>query len=77
MTLHSVQVRRKTVQSDAVTYWRTGWRIGDHSGGNPMATKATGGALHRLTTREIQKAGDGDHVDGGGLQLRVRAGSAS
>jgi len=33
--------------------------------------------LHRLSAREIQAAGDGDHADGGGLILRVRNGSAA
>ena len=28
--------------------------------------------LHLLSVRELQTAGDGDHVDGGGLILRVQ-----
>lgn len=44
-----------------------------------MAGKRAGSnrALHRLTVREVQCAGDGDHADGGGLVLRVRGESAS
>ena len=34
-------------------------------------------ALHVLSPREVQVAGAGDHADGGGLFLRVRASSAS
>lgn len=33
--------------------------------------------LHRLTARQVHQAGEGDHADGGGLVLRVRAVSAS
>ena len=33
--------------------------------------------LHLLSSREVQTAGEGDHADGGGLLLRVRAQSAS
>jgi integrase len=33
--------------------------------------------LHLLSVREVQTAGDGDHVDGGGLILRVRDRSAT
>lgn len=33
--------------------------------------------LHLLTARQVQAAGDGDHGDGGGLLLRVKADSAS
>ncbi|MBL8343953.1 MAG: tyrosine-type recombinase/integrase [Rubrivivax sp.] len=33
--------------------------------------------LHRLTARQVHQAGEGDHADGGGLVLRVRAESAS
>lgn len=42
-----------------------------------MATKRSAGALHILTAREIVAAGEGDHVDGGGLQLRRRGDAAS
>lgn len=44
-----------------------------------MATtrKRPAGALHLLTTREVEAAADGDHNDGGGLLLRVRGGSAA
>jgi integrase len=41
-----------------------------------MAKKATR-ALHLLTAREVHKASTGDFSDGGGLMLRVRAGTAS
>lgn len=34
-------------------------------------------ALHLLTAKHLQNAPSGDHSDGGGLLLRVRAGSAS
>jgi len=37
-----------------------------------MAGSTRKGALHRLTTREVFTATDGDHTDGGGLMLRVR-----
>ena len=33
--------------------------------------------LHVLSSREVQTAGDGDHTDGGGLLLRVRAQAAA
>jgi hypothetical protein len=33
--------------------------------------------LHRLSVREVQTAGEGDHPDGGGLLLRVRGDSAT
>jgi len=33
--------------------------------------------LHRLTVRQLQTAGEGDHSDGGGLLLRVRGDSTS
>jgi integrase len=44
-----------------------------------MAKNATRSAtqLHRLTARQVHQAGEGDHADGGGLMLRVRAASAS
>lgn len=42
-----------------------------------MGRKRTAANLHLLTVREVQTAGDGDHSDGGGLQLRVRGMSAS
>jgi hypothetical protein len=45
-----------------------------------MATTTRAGStrtLHRLTVRELQSAGEGDHADGGGLMLRVRGDSAS
>src|SRR5688572_7386628 len=42
-----------------------------------MARKRTASALHLLTVREVQSAGDGDHTDGGGLMLRVRGDSSS
>ena len=33
--------------------------------------------LHLLTAREVLNAGEGDHGDGGGLLLRIRAADAS
>jgi hypothetical protein len=45
--------------------------------GDAMATKATTTRLHLLTARQVHAAKDGDHGDGGGLMLRVRAGSGS
>ncbi|MEO8154023.1 MAG: Arm DNA-binding domain-containing protein [Rhizobacter sp.] len=42
-----------------------------------MNLKRTVSKLHLLSTREVQAAPDGDHADGGGLLLRVRAQSAS
>lgn len=42
-----------------------------------MARKRSAAKLHLLTVREVQTAGEGDHSDGGGLQLRVRGESAS
>lgn len=42
-----------------------------------MARKITAARLHLLTARQLQSADDGDHADGGGLLLRVRAQSAS
>jgi integrase len=42
-----------------------------------MGTQRSVGALHRLTAREVLAAKDGDHADGGGLMMRVRAPSAS
>jgi integrase len=42
-----------------------------------MVRKVTGSALHKLSVREIQAAGEGDHTDGGGLLLRVRSDSSS
>jgi hypothetical protein len=40
-----------------------------------MAARPRG--IHLLTAKEIEKAGDGDHNDGGGLVLRVRGTSAT
>jgi integrase len=53
--------------------WLTGWGTGR------VTTKRSGStrALHRLTVREFQAAGEGDHADGGGLMLRVRGDGAS
>ena len=42
-----------------------------------MVRKRTASALHLLSVRELQSAGEGDHSDGGGLLLRVRGESAS
>jgi integrase len=42
-----------------------------------MARQQPASSLHRLTVREVLAAGEGDHSDGGGLLLRVRAESAS
>lgn len=42
-----------------------------------MARGATAARLHTLSAREVQAAKVGDHGDGGGLMLRVSAGSAS
>lgn len=42
-----------------------------------MERKRASAKLHRLTVREVQAAGDGDHTDGGGLLLRVRGPSSS
>lgn len=42
-----------------------------------MARKQTAARLHLLSAREVHKAGDGDHADGGNLVLRVRGESAS
>lgn len=44
-----------------------------------MASTArrTAAKLHLLTTKQVQHAADGDHSDGGGLLLRVRADSCS
>jgi len=42
-----------------------------------MMRKRPTAKLHLLTVREVQTARDGDHSDGGGLLLRVRAESAS
>lgn len=42
-----------------------------------MARKRIPSRLHLLLVREVQTAGDGDHSDGAGLLLRVRAESAS
>ncbi len=45
-----------------------------------MTTKArrkTAARLHLLTARQLQAAQDGDHSDGGGLLLRIRAESAA
>jgi len=42
-----------------------------------MARQRTPSNLHQLTVREVLAAADGDHTDGGGLLLRVRAGSSS
>jgi len=40
-------------------------------------TARSSARLHRLTARQVHQAGEGDHADGGGLMLRVRADSAS
>lgn len=37
-----------------------------------MAKTSAAGALHKLTARQVQAAGEGDHSDGGGLLLRIR-----
>jgi|GEM_PF-4803500 len=42
-----------------------------------MGTLLRSGALHRLQTRQVIAADDGDHSDGGGLLLRVSAASAA
>ncbi len=42
----------------------------DGTGGRGLAPSPS--RLHRLTARQVQAAGDGDHADGGGLLLRVR-----
>ena len=42
-----------------------------------MARKRTAAWLHLLTVRGVRQAGEGDHGDGGGLLLRVRADGAS
>jgi integrase len=42
-----------------------------------MTRKRLTAKLHLLTVREVQTAGEGDHADGGGLLLRVRAASSS
>lgn len=42
-----------------------------------MRKKLAAAKLHLLSSREVQTAGEGDHTDGGGLLLRVRAQSAS
>jgi integrase len=44
-----------------------------------MASTArkTAAKLHKLATRQVQHAGDGDHGDGGGLILRIRGESAA
>jgi hypothetical protein len=39
--------------------------------------KGNSAALHRLTVREVQTAGEGDCSDGGGLLLRIRGASCS
>jgi len=36
-----------------------------------MATKSAAARLHLLTARQVHSAPDGDHGDGGGLQMRV------
>lgn len=41
-----------------------------------MAKRIAAGTLRRLSTRQIQTAGEGDHADGGNLLLRVRDGRA-
>jgi integrase len=53
--------------------WRTGWGTGRVTSKRAGSTRA----LHRLTVREFQTAGEGDHADGGGLMLRVRGDGAS
>lgn len=40
-------------------------------------TSRSSAQLHRLTARQVHQASEGDHADGGGLMLRVRAASAS
>lgn len=42
-----------------------------------MGRKRLPSNLHRLSVREVQTAGEGDHSDGGGLLLRVRGDSAN
>src|SRR4030095_13035734 len=42
-----------------------------------MARRRLPSRLHLLAVREVQTAKDGDHSDGGGLMLRVRADSAT
>ena len=41
-----------------------------------MARNLATGKLHLLSVREVLAAGDGEFSDGGGLRLRVKAGSA-
>lgn len=71
-----MQIRCVNVHHDPVTFWRTEWRTGWRKGSN-VRKKTTAAKLHLLTSREVQTAGEGDHTDGGGLLLRVRAQSAS
>lgn len=42
-----------------------------------MMGRNMGRAIHRLTARKVQTAGDGMHADGGGLYLLSRAGARS
>lgn len=42
-----------------------------------MSKAKSAGRLHRLSTLQVQRAGEGDHGDGGGLMLRVRGESAT
>jgi len=42
-----------------------------------MAARRNPTRLNLLTVRQVQTAGDGDHNDGGGLNLRVRGASAA
>ncbi|MCW5645128.1 MAG: tyrosine-type recombinase/integrase [Rhodoferax sp.] len=42
-----------------------------------MARKRSEAKLHRLATKAVLAAGDGDHSDGGGLMLRVRGAHSS
>lgn len=42
-----------------------------------MARAQTAAKLHLLTARQVLRATDGDHADGGGLLLRVRSARTS
>jgi integrase len=42
-----------------------------------MGGKSNAARLHRLSALQVQTAGNGDEIDGGGLLLRVREGRAS
>ena len=66
-----------------VAEWLAEWKAdADRSakageGETSMAKKtSSAGALHKLTARQVQAAGDGDHSDGGGLLLRIRTARA-